>query len=73
MKWNFRKPMAVFTPKSLLRHPKVVSTKESLANGSFQEVLDDTVDKRKSRPWCFVGKNFIMIYWNAVKITVEMM
>ena len=41
MKAQFRKPLVVFTPKSLLRHPKVVSTKEELANGSFQEVIDD--------------------------------
>ena len=47
MKWNFRKPLIVFTPKSLLRHPSVVSTKEELANGSFQEVIDDhQVDKK---------------------------
>ncbi|MEM8929303.1 MAG: 2-oxoglutarate dehydrogenase E1 component [Bacteroidota bacterium] len=42
MKAKFRKPLVVFTPKSLLRHPKVVSTKEELARGSFQEVMDDT-------------------------------
>ena len=47
MKWNFRKPLIVFTPKSLLRHPLVVSTKEELANGSFHEVIDDhQVDKK---------------------------
>ncbi|MAO17570.1 2-oxoglutarate dehydrogenase E1 component [Flagellimonas marinaquae] len=40
-KANFRKPLVVFTPKSLLRHPKVVSTKEEMANGSFQMVIDD--------------------------------
>ena len=38
---DFRKPLIVFTPKSLLRHPKVVSTKEELANGSFQMLIDD--------------------------------
>jgi 2-oxoglutarate dehydrogenase E1 component len=38
---DFRKPLIVFTPKSLLRHPKVVSTKEDLANGSFQMLIDD--------------------------------
>ncbi|MEM8508882.1 MAG: 2-oxoglutarate dehydrogenase E1 component [Bacteroidota bacterium] len=42
MKAKYRKPLVVFTPKSLLRHPKVVSTKEELAAGSFQEVIDDT-------------------------------
>jgi len=30
------------TPKSLLRHPKVVSTVDELASGGFQTVLDDT-------------------------------
>ena len=39
--WNFRKPMVVFTPKSLLRHPKCVSTLDELASGGFQELIDD--------------------------------
>lgn len=55
MKWNFRKPLVVFTPKSLLRHPKVVSTREELATGSFQELIDDpsvTKDKVKSLVFC---------------------
>jgi len=43
MKRNFRKPLIVFTPKSLLRHPKAVNTIEELANGEFQEVIDDTL------------------------------
>lgn len=47
MKINYRKPLIVFTPKSLLRHPKVISTKEDLANGSFQEVIDDPQAKVK--------------------------
>ncbi|OIQ23248.1 2-oxoglutarate dehydrogenase E1 component [Lacinutrix sp. MedPE-SW] len=42
MKSNFRKPLIVFTPKSLLRHPKCVSTVEEFANGSFKTVIDDT-------------------------------
>lgn len=48
MKFGFRKPLVVMTPKSLLRHPKVVSPLEDLANGSFQTVLDDpTADPAK--------------------------
>ena len=39
---NYRKPLIVFTPKSLLRHPKCVSTVADFAEGSFQEVIDDT-------------------------------
>jgi len=38
---GLRKPLVVMTPKSLLRHPKVVSTVDELASGSFQTVLDD--------------------------------
>ncbi|MGY5354667.1 2-oxoglutarate dehydrogenase E1 component [Wenyingzhuangia sp. IMCC45467] len=43
MKRNHRKPLVVFTPKSLLRHPKAVNTIEELAEGGFQEVIDDTI------------------------------
>ncbi len=55
MKAEFRKPLIVFTPKSLLRHPKVVSTKEELASGSFMELIDDTnakVDQIKTLVFC---------------------
>ncbi|TKG93664.1 2-oxoglutarate dehydrogenase E1 component [Puteibacter caeruleilacunae] len=41
VKWNFRIPMFVYTPKSLLRHQKVRSTLEELSDGGFQEVIDD--------------------------------
>ncbi len=44
MKRDYRKPLIVFTPKSLLRHPKAVNSIEELANGEFQEVIDDTVN-----------------------------
>ena len=59
MKWNFRKPLVVFTPKSLLRHPKVVSTKEDLATGRFQETIDDTyVAKKKVTSLVFCTGKF---------------
>jgi 2-oxoglutarate dehydrogenase E1 component len=41
MAGDVRKPLAVMTPKSLLRHPKVVSTLDELADGAFHPVLDD--------------------------------
>ena len=48
MKWHFRKPLCVMSPKSLLRHPKVVSPLEDLATGTFQPILDDpTADAKK--------------------------
>lgn len=42
LKRPFRKPLVVFTPKSLLRHPKCVSSLSELADGRFEEVFDDT-------------------------------
>ena len=44
MKRDYRKPLIVFTPKSLLRHPKAVNSIQDLANGEFQEVIDDTIN-----------------------------
>lgn len=37
----FRKPLVVFTPKSLLRHPSCVSSLDELSKGGFREVIDD--------------------------------
>jgi len=41
LKRKFRKPLIVFTPKSLLRHKSCISSINDLVNGSFQEVIDD--------------------------------
>ena len=38
---DIRIPMVVFTPKSLLRHPLVISSLDSLVSGHFQEVIPD--------------------------------
>ncbi|HQV36991.1 MAG TPA: 2-oxoglutarate dehydrogenase E1 component, partial [Flavobacterium sp.] len=59
MKTKFRKPLVVFSPKSLLRHPSCVSTKEELYNGSFQEIIDDqSVDKKKVKTLVFCTGKF---------------
>lgn len=42
---EFRKPLIVFTPKSLLRHPRCVSSIDEFTKGGFKEVIEDiTVD-----------------------------
>ena len=59
MKTKFRKPLVVFTPKSLLRHPFCVSTVDELANGKFQETIDDIlVDKKKVKTVVFCTGKF---------------
>lgn len=48
VKWPFRTPLVVFTPKSLLRHPKCLSDINELTRGNFKEVIDDDNVNRKS-------------------------
>jgi 2-oxoglutarate dehydrogenase E1 component len=45
--WDFRKPCIVMSPKSLLRHPKVISPLVEFTEGSFREVIADTTVKAK--------------------------
>jgi 2-oxoglutarate dehydrogenase E1 component len=44
VKRNFRKPLVVMSPKSLLRHRLAVSRLEEFASGSFKPVLDEGDD-----------------------------
>ncbi len=41
VKSSYRKPLVILTPKSLMRHPQVVSKLSEMSKGTFQEVLDD--------------------------------
>ena len=43
----FRKPLVLFTPKSLLRHPACVSALTDFTQGGFREVIDDPCDPAK--------------------------
>lgn len=46
--WPFRKPLVVMSPKSLLRHPKVLSPIKDFTQGGFKEVLDDDFATKKT-------------------------
>jgi 2-oxoglutarate dehydrogenase E1 component len=41
MRQNFRKPLVLMTPKSLLRHKECVSGVDDFTSGSYHNVLDD--------------------------------
>ena len=59
MKGNFRKPLIVFTPKSLLRHPMAVSMVEDLTEGFFQRVMPDVLmDEKQVKKLVFCSGKF---------------
>lgn len=41
VKADFRKPLVIMSPKSLMRHPDVLSAISDLTDGGFEAVLDD--------------------------------
>ena len=63
---NFRKPLIVMTPKSLLRHDQSVSALEDLAGGAFARVIDEvdeiTADEVRRAVFCS-GK----VYFDLLK------
>jgi 2-oxoglutarate dehydrogenase E1 component len=59
LKANYRKPLIVFTPKSLLRHPKVISKVEDFSDGCFQPLIDDIkANAKKTKTLVFVTGKF---------------
>jgi len=59
MKTNYRKPLVVFTPKSLLRHPLAVSSKLAFTNGTFQAVIEDAlVGPKQAKALVFCSGKF---------------
>jgi 2-oxoglutarate dehydrogenase E1 component len=63
VKREFRKPLVVMTPKSLLRHPLAVSKLAEMTKGSFQEVLDHETNKKTCRRILFCsGKIYYELF-----------
>ncbi|MFD2786145.1 2-oxoglutarate dehydrogenase E1 component [Hymenobacter rubripertinctus] len=56
--WEFRKPLVVMSPKSMLRNPLCVSPVEEFTTGRFREVLGDVYaeDKKVKRVLLCSGK-----------------
>ena len=52
------KPLIVFTPKSLLRHPMAVSPLQDFYNTEFQEVIDDTLNPKLVKKLVFCTGKF---------------
>jgi 2-oxoglutarate dehydrogenase E1 component len=48
MKRDFKKPLVIMSPKSLLRHPGAVSSLADFTAGSFQEIIDDPSGSKKT-------------------------
>ena len=42
LKRSYRKPLIVMTPKSLLRHPKCISSLDEFSTGTFMDTIDDS-------------------------------
>ena len=69
MKVNFRKPLVIFTPKSLLRHPQAVSAINELTSGGFQELLSDrTANPEKVKTLVFCTGKF---YYDLLKARTD--
>jgi 2-oxoglutarate dehydrogenase E1 component len=64
--WPFRKPCVVLSPKSLLRHPAVISPVKEFTDGAFTEVIDDSTvtAKEVKRVILCSGK----IYYDLVEV-----
>ena len=53
---NWRKPLIVFTPKGMLRHPDAASPLSELSNGRFQPVIQDNQISHAERVILCCGK-----------------
>jgi len=67
---GIRKPLIVFTPKSMLRHPRAVSHVNDLTSGTFREVMPDhtAVDPKSVNRLLFCSGK---LYWDLVAAREE--
>ena len=66
---NYRKPLVVFTPKSLLRHPLAVSKKDDFINGKFEKLIpENEISPKKAKSLVFCSGKF---YYDLIKAREE--
>tara|TARA_B100000900_G_scaffold67510_1_gene52623 strand:- start:2115 stop:4874 length:2760 start_codon:yes stop_codon:yes gene_type:complete len=59
LKAKYRKPLIIFTPKSLLRHSMVHSSVDDFVNGGFNQIIDDNnISLEKIKSLVFVTGKF---------------
>ena len=59
LKAKYRKPLIIFTPKSLLRHSMVHSSVDDFVNGGFNQLIDDNnISLEKIKSLVFVTGKF---------------
>jgi 2-oxoglutarate dehydrogenase E1 component len=46
---RFRRPLVLMSPKSLLRHPQVISSLRDFSEGGFQEILDSNITQEQKK------------------------
>jgi 2-oxoglutarate dehydrogenase E1 component len=67
-----QRPLILFTPKSLLRHPQAMSRLEELTSGHFQPVIDDAFfarnPERAQRVLMCTGKVYYDLWPEAEKL-----
>ena len=66
LKAKYRKPLIVFTPKSLLRHPMAVSKINEFTHGGFNSLIDDNeVKKQDIKTLVFCSGKFYYDLYNS--------
>jgi len=64
MKTPITKPLVVFTPKGLLRHPLSVSPLSEFSTGKFQTIIDDAAHPKQATKIVLCSGRFYYDLWN---------
>ncbi|MEE2953776.1 MAG: 2-oxoglutarate dehydrogenase E1 component [Bacteroidota bacterium] len=69
LKRKFRKPLVVFTPKSLLRNKECRSNLEEFSKGKFNVLIDDKIESKEIHKLVFCSGK---IYYDLLKKRIEL-